>query len=236
MKRFARLLLLALVLIFAALASMLTAMRFAIHGREVAVPGVAGMEPEEARSKLNDLGLVMKVEDRFYSAEIPAGRLVSQLPPAGSKLRKGALVRVAESLGKQQMQAPDVVGESARAAAINIQRRGLEVGNTAVIHLPNVVPDTVIAQDPPANSGAMETPKVSLLISASDSAESYVMPEFVGHHLADVVAEVQRNGFSLSKATQQIAGKNSAAVIVKQLPAAGQKMTKDTEITFEIAR
>src|ERR1700681_826137 len=45
MRQFFRMLLLALVLITVALVSALTAMRLAIHGREVTVPKLVGMSP-----------------------------------------------------------------------------------------------------------------------------------------------------------------------------------------------
>jgi len=48
MRQFFRMLLLALVLMTVALISALTAMRLAIHGREVAIPKVVGMSPAEA--------------------------------------------------------------------------------------------------------------------------------------------------------------------------------------------
>ena len=48
MRKFFRMLLLALVLLTVALVSALTAMRFAIHGREVTIPKLVGMTPLEA--------------------------------------------------------------------------------------------------------------------------------------------------------------------------------------------
>ncbi len=57
MRRFFRMLLLALVLLTVALVSALTAMRFAIHGREVNVPKVVGMTPGEAERAVAASGL-----------------------------------------------------------------------------------------------------------------------------------------------------------------------------------
>ena len=57
MKSFFRLVLLALVLLVVALVSALTAMRFVIHGREVAVPNLVGKTPAEARRIAEESGL-----------------------------------------------------------------------------------------------------------------------------------------------------------------------------------
>ena len=48
MRRFFQMLLVSLVLLTVALVSALTAMRFAIHGREVTIPKLVGMTPLEA--------------------------------------------------------------------------------------------------------------------------------------------------------------------------------------------
>ncbi len=81
MKSFFRILLLGLVLVIVALISALTSMRFAIHGRQVSVPKLVGLTPDEAGRTAEDLGLSLRVDRQFYSPNIPAGRIVSQGKP-----------------------------------------------------------------------------------------------------------------------------------------------------------
>ena len=57
MRAFLRYTLMALVLLFVAMASALTAMRFAIHGREVAVPKLQGLTPQQAENAAISSGL-----------------------------------------------------------------------------------------------------------------------------------------------------------------------------------
>ena len=80
LRRFLRWMLLALILVTVAMVSALTAMRLAIHGREVEVPKVVGNLPREADQSLRALGLVLDVESHFFSADVPEGRIVSQMP------------------------------------------------------------------------------------------------------------------------------------------------------------
>src|SRR5436309_8680335 len=99
MRRFFRLLLLALVLLTVALVSALTAMRIAIHGREVTIPKLVGLTPLEADRAASPSGLEVVVERQFYSPDVAEGRIMSQVPSAGVKVRRGWTVRVAQSLG-----------------------------------------------------------------------------------------------------------------------------------------
>src|SRR6266446_9556406 len=116
---------------FLALVLALTAMRFAIHGQEVAVPGVIGMSPAEAERAVAGLGLQIVIERQYYSPQIAEGRIMSQLPLPGTKVRRGWQVRVAQSLGPIRVAIPDVTGQSQRAAELNVKRRGLELSLTA---------------------------------------------------------------------------------------------------------
>src|SRR5258708_10454021 len=89
MKSFIRFSILALVLVTVALVSALTAMRFAIHGQEVAVPSLVGLAPAEAERAIAGMGLQIEIERQYYSPQIPEGKIMSQLPLPGTKVRRG---------------------------------------------------------------------------------------------------------------------------------------------------
>ena len=147
MKSAIRFAMLALVLVIVAMVSALTAMRFAIHGQEVAVPPL--VVDAEARPDFG-LGLQIDVERQYYSPQIPEGRIMSQLPLPGTKVRRGWQVRVAQSLGKMRVTIPDVTGQSEHAAELNIRRRGLDVDSMAEVQEPGIPADQVLAQSPTA--------------------------------------------------------------------------------------
>src|ERR1700693_89784 len=89
MKPLFRFAMMALVLVVVALVSALMAMRFAIHGQEVEVPAIVGKTPAEAERAVAGLGLLIEVERQYYSPQIPEGRIMTQMPPPGTKVRRG---------------------------------------------------------------------------------------------------------------------------------------------------
>jgi len=174
-------------LVVVALVSAITTMHFAIHGAEVRVPVLKGMTVVEARSQTAGLGLNLEVDNRYYSADVAAGHILSQSPVPGAVVRREWRVRVAESLGPQKVEVPSVVGTQERTAALNLRRVGLETGTTA--HLPWVraggsegMVGTVLAQDPPAKAQGIERPGINLLVAAEDDtvADGFVMPDLTG--------------------------------------------------------
>jgi eukaryotic-like serine/threonine-protein kinase len=197
MKSAFRFALLALVLVIVAMVSALTAMRFAIHGQEVAVPPLVGLAPAEAERAVSGLGLQISIERQYYSPQIPEGRIMSQLPLPGTKVRRGWQVRVAQSLGPTRVAIPDVTGQSEHAAELNIRRRGLDVASMAEVEAPGIPADQVLAQSPPANATQVLAPKINLLVTAAAEPQAFVMPSFVGQPLGSVNRTLQDAGFKL---------------------------------------
>jgi len=197
MKSFIRFAMLALVLVMVALVSALTAMRFAIHGQEVAVPALIGLSPNEAERTAGGLGLQVEIERQYYSPQIPEGRLMSQIPLPGTKVRRGWQVRVAQSLGPIRVAIPDVVGQSEHAAEFNIRRRGLELSSMAQLPTVGIPAGQILAQSPPANASQVAAPKISLLLTEEPSPQAYIMPSFVGQPLGSASRTLQDAGFQL---------------------------------------
>jgi beta-lactam-binding protein with PASTA domain len=170
----------ALAMIAVALLSAAITLRVALHGGEVTVPSFAGQSLSEASTSALRNNLDLRIDNKFYSTVVPAGRIISQAPSAGSRVRKKWQVRVTVSLGPQQVSIPDVVGEPQRDAAMNIRRKSLDLGTVSHIGAPGD-PDIVLAQTPPPNAG-VDRPQVSLLLSeTTDTAtSSFVMPSFIG--------------------------------------------------------
>ena len=250
MRSFFRLVLLALVLLVVALVSALTAMRFAIHGREVAVPDLVGKTPAEARRIVEDSGLQVDVERQYYSPSVAEGRILSQLPPAATLVRRGWRVRVAESLGPQRVEIPNVLGQTERAAEINIRRRGLDVGAVAEIQFPGTAAEQILSQSPPPNASGIASPKISLLVSSVTPPQALVMPSFVGQPLGSVTLALQDAGLRVGAVTTaaqpanagtpvtgvppQLLPPSPASIVVSQNPAPGQKITVGAAVNLDV--
>jgi beta-lactam-binding protein with PASTA domain len=156
------------------------ALRLALHAREVTIPDLSGLTVAQASEAALHSGLDLNIEDQFYSRTVPAGRILSQAPAAGSRVRKGWQVRVTESLGPQQVTIPDVVGEPVREASLDLRKASLDLGTLAHIDAPGDT-DMVLSQTPPPNAG-VDQPRVNLLLSQQGAGASgaFLMPSFVG--------------------------------------------------------
>jgi len=227
-----------------ALLSALITMRLAIHTGEVETPSLSGLTLEEAALASNKRKLNLTVENRFYSTTVPAGRVLSQSPNAGTTVRKGWHMRVTESLGPQRVTIPDTVGMNDRDAAMAIRRASLDIGATAHIPSPSQS-DIVLAQTPPANAEGVDKPEVSLLLTEPYTAEpkAWVMPNLVGLSYSAASARMRDMDLRVYAIVPQpaappvdpnapagtpapaLAPMAPAGIVLTQTPAAGARVT-----------
>jgi len=201
-NRFFNIVLGALAMLVVALLSAFITMRLAIHGREVKVPNLTGLALADASKQARSRGLILHLENRFYSPNTPPGHVLAQSPAPGVTVRRQWAVRVTESLGAQQVAIPDVLGQSERTASINIRRLGLELGAVAHIAAPGP-PGVVIAQTPAPNAAGVDRPRVSLLLSEpqqTESPDAFLMPSLAGLTLAGAAARAYGAGLRIVSA------------------------------------
>lgn len=247
MRSFFQFVLLGLVLLAVALASAVVTMSVATHTHVVAVPDFVGKTPAEARRMATQEHLQLKIESQYYSSSVPEGHILSQLPAAGTEVRREWEVRAAQSLGPQRVQIPSVLGQSERAAQMNIQQRGLDLGYVAHFSMPAIAADQVISQSPPANASDISAPKISLLVGEPAPAQSFVMPSFLGIAVGTATQTVQDAGLHIG--TVNVVGHppvsantpnandirpGAGSIIVSQTPAAGEKVMQGAAVSFQV--
>jgi beta-lactam-binding protein with PASTA domain len=254
MINFFRLVLAGLVLAMAALISAVTTMHFAIHGAEVKVPDLQGLTLSEAVHRTANLGLNLGIDNKYYSVDVPAGRVLAQSPLPGAIVRREWRMRVTASLGPQRVAIPKVVGQQERVAAIEVRRLGLELEETAQMPYAGAAQGTVIAQNPEQGASGVERPSVSLLVStrAASSTPAMVMPQLRGMPMAAAAALVVHAGLKVGPVESSYANApapaggdsemapedtaDPAGTVVGQLPPAGYRVEPGTMVTLRVAQ
>jgi beta-lactam-binding protein with PASTA domain len=241
---------LVMALVAVALLAAITTMHFAIHGAEVRVPSLNGMTVAEARSQTSGLGLDLEADNRYYSGDVAPGHILTQSPAPGTVVRREWRVRVAESLGPQKVEVPQIVGLDERVAALGLRRVGLEVGVTARLPYGKAAEGTVLAQDPPAHAQGIARPSIDLLVAApgDDAPDGFVMPDLTGLPVVTAQAELTRVG--IQSATKFVnvpiapVGSGNAepappvkpGAVMAQQPAAGARVEQSVMVKLTVAK
>src|SRR5437870_4503124 len=235
-SRWSGIVLMVAILGVAGIVSALTAMRFAIRGREVEVPPLAGKTADQAKEILSRNGLVLKVASSRFSSEVPEGHILDQIPSTGTRLKANRTVRVLVSLGERRFAVPNLVGTSLRAAQLTLAQRKLALGKTLYAHTPEGDPSTVVYQAPKPGTQEGSDPSVNILISLGPPAEYFIMPDLIGKP-ADLVASRARNeGFRIGKVNYRKYPGVEHGVVIQQKPQAGYRLTKSDTVLLDVSQ
>jgi serine/threonine-protein kinase len=128
---------------------------------EGTVPKLVGLQAPAALEALAAAGLMGKTTGVF--SDKPKNEVVGQDPAATTKVKKGSVVALEVSKGKQPVPVPDVVGQDVAAAIETVKAQGFQVN---VVRVRSSDPaGQVVAQAPPAGKGAPGDSTVRLNVS-----------------------------------------------------------------------
>lgn len=225
---------LAFVLASIAFLSALTAMRFAIQGREVAMPDVVGLKAITAQRTLQGRGVGMRVEDRIYS-NFPVDSVVRQSPIPNMRVKIGQFAHVVLSLGPQRATIPKLEDETLRTARIDLLRSGLQVGEISSVYLPGWGANQVIQQDPAPGAADNASPHVDFLVSLGPRPPAYVMPDLAASQLGDAEAKLRSAGLKVTKITLTPSTTAVHGNVISQTPLRGQRVDANSTIELQVA-
>jgi serine/threonine-protein kinase len=235
-SRISSLILMIAILVVAGGASAITAMRLAIRGTEVTVPELTGLTEEEARKVLGETQLLLRVSSKRFSQTVPAGKILEQNPPQGTRLKTDRSVRVLISAGDRKYPVPNLVGASVRAARITLEQRNFSLGNASMTHTASGEPATVQQQFPHSNSQNVADPRVDGLVSLGPPEQSYVMPDLVGKSLEFVSSRARAEGFQIGKPSLRKYAGVEPGIVMQQKPQAGHRLSKQDAIELEVSQ
>ena len=226
--------LLVFILAAAAFLSAVMTVRFAIQGREVAMPNLVGKSSADAQAILQGRGLQLKVVDRVYS-NLPANAVVRQSPPEGERMKVSQNAHVVLSLGAQNVTTPSLIGQSLRVARIQLLQVGLQLGEVTTFAASATLSDTILQQTPPPGTRAA-SPRVDLLVAQGDSPPPYIMPWVVGMSLPDADRLFSSAGLKLSRTTYASSPQWPKGAVTEQTPGPGTKITNESAIEMVVAQ
>jgi serine/threonine-protein kinase len=136
------------------------------------VPELVGMLVADARAALDQRGLLLVLEAEREDHRMSAGKINSQVPLPGSRLRAGGEVRATVSTAPPKVEVPDVAGLAVDksieklVAAKLAAKAGAEVPEPS----PDVAAGMVIGTDPAAGTAVAPGTEVKLRVSSGPPA------------------------------------------------------------------
>ncbi len=227
--------LLGLLIVF--LSSAVLSSRVIQKGEIVSVPDISGKTVAEARRELAGKKLSLLEKGVEFNDRFERGKIISQEPPAESKIRVNRFIRVVLSGGSEMIETPALVGRSMEAASKILDETGLQRGLIAQIHTPRYAAGRIIAQEPtPGEAKIKRATPIHFLVSQGDVEPKYMMPDLIGRKFRPAITRLQELGFKVADIRYSYYPGLDSGIIIKQFPTQGYGIAKRSLISVEVSR
>jgi beta-lactam-binding protein with PASTA domain len=109
------------------------------HGESIEVPDLSKKSIAEIEILINEKNLRYKVYDSTYTPNFKPLTVINQYPKAGEKVKSNRTIYIAlSSMNPPGVKMPKLIGNSLKAAEMNLKSRGLILGNVRFVPNANV--------------------------------------------------------------------------------------------------
>jgi serine/threonine-protein kinase len=199
-------------------------------GSLVAVSNYVGMTQHDAELLIQNAGLKPDSSSE-ENDQVAAGQVVSQDPQPGTKIDKGATVKLKVSAGKGQVKVPDVSKQSLDDAQSQLRDAGLDY-KVLQESSDSVDAGKVTRTDPPAGSQVEKGTIISLFVSTGK--QQVQIPDVSGQDPATAANTLGNRGLTIKQVTQP-SDTVDAGTVIGTNPPAGTSVAKGSEVQLIVS-
>lgn len=201
------------------------------------VVDVTGKTIEEAKVILEELGFVVKVEEK-ESKEVAPGAVISQSVDAGEEKEKGTEIILVESTGSEEIdtskvvKVPDLMGKSYEEATKALAKKNLYYSKEEV-HNASLPVNTIIGMNPSAGEEVKAGTVIKLTVNVAST--SITLKDYSHKTLESAKAALESQGLKVSVKYEE-SKKVSEGTIISQKPASGTQVEKGSTVVLTVSK
>lgn len=198
---------------------------------EVEVPYIVGETEASARALIEAAGLVASPDPGEFSADVPAGQIISQDPEAGTLLPKGSDLIYVPSKGIETGGIPNVVGKSRSAAESAIKDAGFKV-SVSEEYSSSVSKGVVVSQSPESGLIVGSGSTVRIVVSKGpEPTPTAKVPNVIGREYDEAISRLENAGFEVNVLFEMSEGTEK---VIEQSPVSGTTADIGSTVTIVI--
>lgn len=194
---------------------------------------VEGMDVEEARSKLENLGFVVKIE-YTESDTTEEGTVIRADVEKGTRLESGSKITLTVSSGTEGVELPNVAGLSYDTAFTTLDGKGFVVNKTES-YSATVEKGNVISQNPAGGTKAPAGSAVTVTVSLGQEDTKVRVPNLVGLPEDEAVAKLIEAGLAIGSVGQINNEEVEEGLVCYQSYSYGSYVERGTSVDFKLS-
>ena len=206
------------------------------NGREI--PILANLTEGQATNSITEYGWdIERIEE--FSEDIEAGRVIRTDPPAGDSLKSSGVLTLVVSSGPPPVPLPDLATLDSVAAVTALGNSGLQAN---VLEEPSedvpvgVVVRWVVPEQPNLAAGDDVIKGTTIDVYVSQGPAPRIVPDLKGQTLESATAKLVELRLTIKRLDDQFFIDVPAGAIGSQVPAAGEQVTRDSEISVVVSK
>ena len=205
-------------------------------GETTTLPDLTGKTFEEAKEELAEKKILLAQSGIQLHHLQEQGNIISQDPPASSKIKLNTVVKVIVSAGKEKVTVPSLVGRTLQAILPTLQDAGLRKGKISHVHTSQYAAGKIIGQYPLPEEEIPINAWISLLVSQGEREQKFLMPDLLGRQASPTIARLKEMGFRIGDMRRSYYPGLDSGIIINQSPRQGNRILKRNKISLEVSK
>ena len=202
--------------------------------KTVTIPLLIGLDPEKAESLLDDLNLNVEWSEKSqYSLTIAEGKVMSQIPQEGHKVKEGRTIKLVKSQGLKQIEMPNLEGRTKKDAELMLSQIGLYIKGIEDGSHTTLPRNSIIRTIPEAGTGIRTGDSVVLVVCKS--SQGVMVPPLDGKTLEEAQILLENANLRLGDIRRKTQSDAISETIIEQNPKAGERLKAQSSIQVTVA-
>ncbi|MFJ1746742.1 Stk1 family PASTA domain-containing Ser/Thr kinase [Streptomyces sp. NPDC088116] len=201
-------------------------------GQFTHVPSLLGQSEQEARKRLSDEGLDVKI-GKDFSDSFERGTVMRSDPAPRARIRGNGTVTIVISRGPKIVKVPDLESMPLAEARRTLKKAGLAPGVVNRSFDDNIAQGSVIRSSPASGTEVRPDSGVALVVSKGSPVE---VPGVTGESADDAAAALKEEGLKVKIASVRVNSPVDAGSVARQSPAEGSELSRGETVTLTVSK
>lgn len=213
---------------------LLTVMPALMSAKVVQVPDVSGELYEDAVLSLVEAGFEIGEAIQTPNEEVAEGEVIKTSPKAGREVKKGSLINIYLSTGKEKFVLSDYKDRDYDEIFNLLDKEGFDHIDKEGIYDP-AAPGTIIGQDPAPESAVVPS-ETTVIFKVSLGEEKVELKDLSGNNQKGLENYEESSGLKIDSSNEEYSDDVPEGLVMAQDPAPGTELMKGSTVKVTISK
>ncbi|WP_144461409.1 Stk1 family PASTA domain-containing Ser/Thr kinase [Siminovitchia fortis] len=205
-----------------------------MSAKVVQVPDVSGEMYDDAVKSLVDAGFEVGEKIETTDEVVAEGEVIKTSPKAGREVKKGSLINVYVSTGKEKFELSDYKGRDYDKIVELLDKEGFDHIDREDVY-DTAAPGTIIEQDPAPGSEVVPS-ETTLIFKVSLGEEKVTLEDLSGNNQKGLESYEKSTGLIIDSSNEEYSDDVPEGLVIKQDPAPGTELMKGSTVKVTISK